>query len=287
MESKLVKGLHFAGEVIDVDGYTGGYNLTIAFATGRCAGLSAALHPGRPKGIIGSAPDHDETERPMRRINIAIDGPAGAGKSTVARLVAKELGIVYLDTGAMYRAAALKAIRSGVDTKDREGLARMAGGLDIRVECEGEGQRIRLDGEDVTGLIRTADVTAGSSDVAVSPEIRLRLVEIQRKIAAERGVVMDGRDIGTFVLPGADVKIFLTATPEERARRRHEENLAKGMSGSTLEDVRRDIATRDRNDSGRDFAPLRKAEDAVEIDSTGRPVEWVVGRVMDIVRRKA
>jgi cytidylate kinase len=223
----------------------------------------------------------------MRRINIAVDGPAGAGKSTIARLVAKRLGIVYLDTGAMYRAAALKAIRSGSDTKDARAMARLAEGLDIRVECEGEAQRIYLEGEDVTGQIRTPEVTAGSSDIAVSPEVRLRLVDIQRAIAARQSVVMDGRDIGTFVLPAADVKIYLTATPEERARRRYAENLAKGMTGVTLDEVRRDIDYRDRNDSGREFAPLRKAEDAIEIDSTGKQIEWVVDKAMDLIRKKA
>lgn len=158
-----------------------------------------------------------------KHIQIAIDGPSGAGKSTMAKIVAKKLGIMYLDTGAMYRAVALKAIKSGIDTKDGDALAEMVKDIDLRIVYENGAQKVLLDGEDVTEEIRTPAVTVGSSDVAVNPAVREKMVELQQKIAKENSVVMDGRDIGTHVLPNADVKIFLTASIEERAKRRYEE----------------------------------------------------------------
>lgn len=205
----------------------------------------------------------------MSTITIAIDGPAGAGKSTVAKNISKALGIVYLDTGAMYRTVALKAIRSGIDTTDADRLAEMVKDIDIKVKYINNEQHIYLDGEDVSSLIRTPEVSIGASNVAVIPAVRIKLVEIQRKIAAENNVVMDGRDIGTYVLPNAKYKFFVTASLEERANRRYAELKEKGVDNVSLEDVAKDIAYRDKNDSSRAFAPLLKAADAIEIDTTG------------------
>lgn len=222
----------------------------------------------------------------MTRINIAIDGPAGAGKSTIAKAISKELGIIYLDTGAMYRAVALKAILSGIDTKDEAGLAALVKDIDIRIEYQGNEQRIYLDGKDVSGDIRTAEVSIGASNVAVIPAVRIKLVELQRDIAAHNDVVMDGRDIGTYVLPKAKYKFFLTASLEERSKRRYDEMIGKGLSEATLDDVRKDIAYRDKNDSTRAFAPLSRAQDALEIDTTHlNPIE-VVETILSYIKNK-
>lgn len=218
----------------------------------------------------------------MDRMSIAVDGPAGSGKSTVAKLISKELGILYLDTGAMYRAVALKAIRKGINTRDKQRLYELMQNIDIRISYSGSEQLVYLDGEEVSRLIRTPEVSRGASDVSAVPEVRIKLVELQREIADQHDVVMDGRDIGTYVLPDARVKVFLTASIEERARRRHKEQLEKGATGLTLEEVRKDIEYRDRNDSTRDFAPLAKAADAVEIDTTGMTVQEVAQRIISL-----
>lgn len=221
----------------------------------------------------------------MTHINIAIDGPAGAGKSTVAKAVSKELGIIYLDTGAMYRTVALKAILSGIDTKDEAGLAELVKDIDIRIEYERSEQRIFLDGNDVTENIRTADVSIGASNVAVIPAVRLKMVELQREIAAQNDVVMDGRDIGTYVLPDARYKFFLTASLEERAKRRYDEMIGKGMSAA-IDEVQKDIAYRDKNDSTRAFAPLSKAQDAFEIDTTHLNPTEVIETILSCIKNK-
>ena len=221
----------------------------------------------------------------MARINIAIDGPAGAGKSTVAKTISGILGIVYLDTGAMYRAVALKAIQSGLDTKDAERLALLVQDIDIRIEYQGNEQRIYLDGTDVSDRIRTPEVSIGASNVAVIPAVRVKLVELQRKIAGEMDVVMDGRDIGTYVLPDAEYKFFLTASLEERAKRRYMELLSKGVENVTLQEVMDDIAFRDKNDSSRAFAPLSKAHDAQEIDSTNLEPGEVAERILSRIKK--
>ena len=219
----------------------------------------------------------------MPTINIAIDGPAGAGKSTVAKNISGALGIIYLDTGAMYRAVALKAIRSGMDTKNADGLAELVKDIDIRIEYTGMEQRIFLDGADVSGLIRTPEVSIGASNVAVVPAVRIKLVELQRNIANSSNVVMDGRDIGTYVLPRAKYKFYLTASLEERARRRYDEMLAKGTD-ATFEEVMNDISFRDRNDSSRAFAPLSKAKDAVEINTTGIDPQEVTNMILSYIK---
>ncbi len=211
--------------------------------------------------------------------SIAIDGPAGAGKSTIAKRVSSGLGFIYIDTGAMYRAVALKAINSGIDTTSQKDLAEMMKDLNITISHDDNSQRIFLDGKDVSELIRTAEVSVGASNVAVFPEVRLKMVELQRKIAADKDVVMDGRDIGSYVLPHANLKIFLTASVEERARRRYEELLQKGQQ-VLFEDVKKDMVYRDNNDSGRAFAPLVKVPDAIEVDSTSLAVDEVVEKIL-------
>lgn len=208
--------------------------------------------------------------------NIAIDGPAGAGKSTVAKLVAKELGFLYIDTGAMYRAVALQALREGIDLEDGEDLARLAAVTSVSLEPGADGSmRVFLNGEDVTEEIRSPDVSRIVSLVARVPAVRKRLVELQRAMASKGGVVMEGRDIGTVVLPDARVKVFLTASPEERARRRREELAAKGYSMDQRR-MEEEILARDRMDSSRETSPLAPAPDAEIIDCSSLPVEQVV-----------
>jgi cytidylate kinase len=211
--------------------------------------------------------------------SIAIDGPAGAGKSTIAKRVSAELDFIYLDTGAMYRAVALKAINNGISTKDQEALSNIIKDIDIAISHENNSQRIFLDNIDVSEAIRTPEVSAGASDVAVFQEVRLKLVDLQRKIAADKDVVMDGRDIGSYVLPNANLKIFLTADVDERARRRYDELVQKGHNVA-LNDVKADMVTRDKNDSSRAFAPLIKAVDAIEVDSTAVTIDEVVERII-------
>ncbi len=211
--------------------------------------------------------------------SIAIDGPAGAGKSTIAKKVSAELGFIYLDTGAMYRAVALKAIQSGVDTKSREDIIRIIDNISIAITHDDNTQKIFLDGRDVSEDIRTGEVSAGAANVAAIKEVRLKMVELQRKIAGENDVVMDGRDIGSYVLPEANLKIFLTADIDERAKRRYEELVLKGQQVN-LDDVREDMRNRDNNDMSRAFAPLKKVPDAVEIDSTAMTIEEVAERIL-------
>jgi cytidylate kinase len=222
----------------------------------------------------------------LERINIAVDGPAGAGKSTAAKTVAKALGIIYLDTGAMYRAVALKAIRDGIDTKDKDKLEELVEGIDIKIEYSGGNQRILLFGEDVSDKIRTTEVSKGASDVSAVPGVRFKMVELQREIASRNSVVMDGRDIGTFVLPNADFKFFLTASVEERSMRRYKEQIEKGVENITFEDIKKDIEYRDLNDSSRDLAPLKKADDAYEIDTTSLTIDEVVKKILLIIKGK-
>lgn len=219
----------------------------------------------------------------MERINIAIDGPAGAGKSTIAKIISKTLGIIYLDTGAMYRTVALKAIREGINCLDSKALSELVSNIDIKIKYSGNEQHIYLDGNDVSKDIRTPEISTGASNVAVVPEVRIKMVELQREIAIENDVVMDGRDIGTYVLPNARLKIFLTASIEERAGRRYKEQIEKGISGITLDEVKKDMEYRDKNDSSRAFAPLSKAEDAIELDTTDMSIEEVAKKIMSFL----
>lgn len=220
---------------------------------------------------------------------IAIDGPAGSGKSTVARLVAERLGITYIDTGAMYRAIALKALRMGVSWDDEATLTDLAESCQIKLTglCLGEGavwqSRVLLDGEDVSNAIRTHHISEGASRVSAWPGVRQALLDKQREFARRNSVVMDGRDIGTVVLPHAQVKIFLTASLDERTRRRVSELLKRGReSDAVFEQIRADLQSRDANDSGRAVAPLKPAMDAILLDTTSLSISEVVQRIIDI-----
>ena len=216
---------------------------------------------------------------------IAIDGPAGAGKSTIAKLLAKKLGILYLDTGAMYRAVGLKAVENGVDISDEDAVKKMLDSTTVDVKICDSVQRVYLDGQDVTGRIREHRVSKAASDISAVPCVRYKMVELQREIASRCDTVLDGRDIGTFVLPNAEYKIFLTASVAERARRRYEELKAKGED-CTLESIAADIEKRDYNDSDRALAPLRKADDAVEIDTTDLTIEEVADKLTALIGGK-
>jgi len=208
--------------------------------------------------------------------NIAIDGPAGAGKSTVARLVAKRLGYLYIDTGAMYRAVTLKALRNGVDLKDQEQLGKLASTVSINLKTgPEENLTVWLDGEDVTEEIRSPVISNNVSLVAKVPAVRIKMIELQRDMAKSGGVVMEGRDIGKRVLPNAQVKIYLTASVGERARRRWRELNAKGIKADRHQ-IEEEICKRDYIDASREMDPLSPAEDAVIIDSTSFPVDKVV-----------
>ena len=213
----------------------------------------------------------------MKRV-IAIDGPAGAGKSTVAKIVAEKLGYTYIDTGAMYRGVAWKTLRDDKDAPD-EAILRAVHDIDVRLACTESGTRVTVDGTDVTAEIRTPEVTHIVSRVAALGSVREKMVELQRAMAADGAVVMDGRDIGTNVLPNADVKIFLTASVEERARRRYDEMVAKGYAVD-FDELKDEIASRDKQDSERAISPLRQAEDAVLLDSTALSIDEVVTRIL-------
>ncbi|WP_270171617.1 (d)CMP kinase [Paenibacillus sp. SYP-B4298] len=217
-------------------------------------------------------------------INIAIDGPAGAGKSTVARMVAEQLRYVYIDTGAMYRAVALSAIRQGIDVSDTTELGRLCASLDIRLLPGVDGQQVWIGDEDVTNRIRSREVNLLVSQVAAAPEVRTQLVELQRSFADRKGVVMDGRDIGTHVLPDAELKIFLTASVRIRAERRYKETGQADRNG--LEQLEREIEERDRMDRERKTSPLICAEDALVIDSSHMTIEQVVSQIVELSRTK-
>ena len=206
----------------------------------------------------------------MKQI-IAVDGPAGAGKSTVSKIVAARLGYTYIDTGAMYRAVALKVLQSGEPLSES-----LVGNVDIRLD---EAARVFLDGREVTKEIRTPEVSRGASDVAKVGYVRRKLTQLQRDMASHGKVIMDGRDIGTQVLPNADLKIFLTASVEERARRRLDELTAKGLQAD-FANVVKEISLRDKQDSEREIAPLAQAEDAVLLDSTSLTIEQVVAEIL-------
>lgn len=215
---------------------------------------------------------------------IAIDGPAGAGKSTIAKRIAEKKDLIYIDTGAMYRACALKAIRLGLSCSDPENVGKMMKNTRIEFSAGKDGERkIILDGEDVSGLIRSPEVSKGASDISALVPVRLSMAELQREMAKGLNVILDGRDIGTYVLPDAELKIYLTASADERARRRFAEMTGRGGTPVTLEDVRKDIEYRDRNDSRRELAPLRKADDAVEIDTTGSSIDQVVEKIISLM----
>ena len=222
-----------------------------------------------------------------QHLNIAIDGPAGAGKSTIARALADKLGARYLDTGAMYRAVALLAERAGVDPGDGEAMERILPNADIAVRYDDAGvQHVYLSEEDVTGQLRTNSISMGASMVGLHMAVRRKLTELQRRVAEENDVVMDGRDITTNVLPDTPYKFYLTASVEERARRRYQQLLRRGGTDKTLEEIEREIAARDKNDMERDYMPLRRAEDAVLIDSSSLTIDEVTEQMLRLIREK-
>ncbi|HDX9576744.1 (d)CMP kinase [Bacillus cytotoxicus] len=216
-----------------------------------------------------------------KRISIAIDGPAAAGKSTVAKIIAKKLSYVYIDTGAMYRTITYAALEQGIDIENEEKLMGIIKDIDISFQHGDNAQLVFLNGKDVSEVIRTPEVTNRVSIVARHRLVREEMVRRQRALSEKGGVVMDGRDIGTQVLPNAEVKIFMLASVEERAERRHLENTQKGFP-SNLEKLKEEIALRDKLDSEREVSPLKKADDAIELDTTSLSIEEVVQKIMDI-----
>ena len=221
----------------------------------------------------------------MKRLAIAVDGPAGSGKSTVAKMVAKQLGIIYVDTGAMYRTVALHCIQKGITLAEEDAVVAALADLQMKIIPEEGGQRIFLNGEDVTAKIRSAEIGKGASVVAAYRQVRVRMVELQQEMAQEHSVIMDGRDIGTVVLPDAEVKIYLDAGVEERARRRLGELEAKGEAAD-FEEIKKMIQQRDYNDMHRAHSPLIKAADAVVLDSTGMSVAQVQQAILDITAER-
>ena len=216
---------------------------------------------------------------------VAIDGPAGAGKSTIAKAVAAKQQFIYVDTGALYRSIGLYAVRCGKDYTDGTQVVSLLPEISLQLRYVEGIQRVFLNGEDVSDLIRTPEIAMAASGVSAIPQVREFLFDLQRDMAKENNVVMDGRDIGTVVLPDADVKIFLTASPEARAHRRYDEHLAKGEKVS-YDDILQDVITRDYNDSHRAVAPLKQAEDAVLVDTTNLDLEQSIQTVMKIVEEK-
>lgn len=218
------------------------------------------------------------------RMNIAIDGPAGAGKSTIAKKVASRLKYIYVDTGAMYRAMALYFIRQGVSSDNESEISRLCKDVNIGIEYKDGMQAVILNGEDVSGLIRTEEVGNMASAISVYSDVRSKLVALQQQMAANTDVVMDGRDICTVVLPKAEVKIFLTASSRVRASRRYNELLEKGIAGD-LNKIEADIIERDNRDMNRENSPLRQAKDAVLLDSSDMSIDEVVQRIMELTKQ--
>ncbi len=219
-------------------------------------------------------------------INVAIDGPAGAGKSTISKAAAARLGYIYIDTGALYRTVGLNALRKGADVKDAASvISTLTDELKIELKFIDGEQRMFLNGEDVSGEIRTPDASMAASAVSAVPEVRKYLFDLQKNLAASNNCIMDGRDIGTVVLPDADVKIFLTASPEARAKRRHLELTEKGIE-TRYEDVLADMIERDYNDSHREIAPLKQADDAVLADTSDIGLEQSIELIISIIEGK-
>jgi len=222
---------------------------------------------------------------PQKKLTIAIDGPSGAGKSTVGKILARRLGYVYIDTGAMYRAVALKAREKGATPADEDELRKWVSSLDITFLVQGEESRILCNGEDVTEPIRSPEVSLLASDISKREGVRKALVGKQQEMGREGGVVLEGRDIGTVVFPGADAKFYLDARTEERARRRYQELAEKGIEAS-FERTLEEVIKRDHNDTSRRISPLRKAEDAMLIDSTSKSAEEVVEEMTRMIQAK-
>lgn len=220
----------------------------------------------------------------MSYYSIAIDGPAGAGKSTIAKNIAKKLGFIYVDTGAMYRAMALYMLRNNISAEDTRRIEEACSHINITIEYQNNEQIVVLNGENVNSFIRTEEVGNMASATSVYKKVRLTLVELQQNLAKKENVVMDGRDIGTYVLPDANLKIYLTASTEERAKRRWLELKAKGIE-SNLSAIEKDIIDRDNRDMNREFAPLKQAEDAILIDSSHMTIEEVIDEIINLYHK--
>ena len=217
--------------------------------------------------------------------NVAIDGPAGAGKSTIAKIVAKEKGFVYVDTGAMFRALAIYFIRQGIKADEHERISASLSGADVTIEYINGEQQVLLNGENVTPILRTEEVGNMASASSVNGDVRAKMKELQQKLAATTNVVMDGRDIGTVILPNAQVKVYLTASVEVRADRRYKELVEKGLDPD-LEKIKKDIEERDYRDMNRDIAPLRQAEDAILVDSSYLTIEESARTILNLIDKK-
>ncbi|MBR5636478.1 MAG: (d)CMP kinase [Pseudobutyrivibrio sp.] len=220
----------------------------------------------------------------MMAMNVAIDGPAGAGKSTIAKAIAKKLGYVYVDTGAMYRAMALFFLRSNISKDDEDKISSVVDDISVSIKYEDGAQHVILNGEDVTGLIRTEEVGNMASATSVYGPVRTKLVALQQELAKTTDVIMDGRDIGTVVLPNADVKVFLTASVECRAKRRYDELVAKGQDAD-FDQIAKDIEERDYRDSHREISPLKQADDATLVDSSNMTIDEVVEAIINLCNK--
>ena len=216
--------------------------------------------------------------------NIAIDGPAGAGKSTIAKMAAKKLDFIYVDTGAMYRAMALYFLRREIDAKDEKKIAEACEHINVTIAYQEGEQQVLLNGENVNAFIRTEEVSMMTSNTSKYPAVREKLLYLQRKLAAANNVIMDGRDIGTVILPNADLKIYLTASASERAKRRYLEQKERGVE-SDLAQIERDIIARDEQDMNREIAPLKQAEDAIYLDTSDMTIEEVVTKIVSLVQK--
>ena len=213
--------------------------------------------------------------------SIAIDGPAGAGKSTIAKRVAKELDYIYVDTGAMYRAMALYFLRQGIKAEEEDKISEACGDIQVSLAYENGEQQVLLNGENVNAFIRTEEVRMTTSDTSKDPKVREKLLDLQRNLAKAQNVIMDGRDIVTCVLPGADLKVYLTASSAERARRRYKEQVERGIS-CDLQQIEEDIIARDQQDMNREIAPLKRAQDAVLLDASDMTIEEVVAEMISL-----
>ncbi len=219
----------------------------------------------------------------MKKISIAIDGPAGAGKGTIAKLLAKKLGYVYIDTGAMYRATGLYYSKQNIDFSDENKINELIDNVDIKMTYDAGILKVYLNSEDVTEEIRTEEASRGASKVSVFPKVREKMVKLQQQMAESLNVIMEGRDIGTVVLPNATLKIFLTASVEVRAERRYKEQIEKGMD-VTLEAIKKDIEERDYRDSHRETSPLKQAHDAIVVDSSNMTIDEVVESILKLIK---
>ncbi len=238
------------------------------------------------EGNLDSMSGIELDKEKFRKIRVAIDGPSGAGKSTIAKAVAKKAGFIYADTGALYRTVGLYAMENGVDKYDAAGIVALLDKIDVKLEYRDGRQTVLLCGNDVGEKIRTEEASAYASAVSKIPEVRAYLLGIQKKLAYNGGVVMDGRDIGTVIIPDAEVKIFMEASPETRAKRRYDEQAAKGLEVS-YEGVLESIIARDKQDSEREIAPLKPAEDAVRLENDNRTVDESAEFVLSLMREAA